>query len=126
MGLKNAPSIFQRNMNRIFKDLPDVRCFVDDGVVGGETLEQLYLNVRQVLEVLQKNQMVVKRSKLQFFKTSLKFLGHNISREGVSPQAEKVEAVRNWPLPTTKSHLRSFLGLVQYYAAYFVRGHRRE
>ena len=118
MGLKNAPSIFQRNMNRIFKDLPDVRCFVDDGVVGGETLEQLYLNVRQVLEVLQKNQMVVKRSKLQFFKTSLKFLGHNISREGVSPQAEKVEAVRNWPLPTTKSHLRSFLGLVQYYAAY--------
>ena len=62
MGLKNAPSIFQRNMNRIFKDLPDVRCFVDDGVVGGETLEQLYLNVRQVLEVLQKNQMVVKRS----------------------------------------------------------------
>ena len=118
MGLKNAPSIFQRNMNRIFKDLPDVRCFVDDGVIGGETLEQLYLNVRQVLEVLQKNQMVVKRSKLQFFKTSLKFLGHNISREGVSPQAEKVEAVRNWPLPTTKSHLRSFLGLVQYYAAY--------
>ena len=62
MGLKNAPSIFQRNMNRIFKELPDVRCFVDDGVVGGETLEQLYLNVRQVLEVLQKNQMVVKRS----------------------------------------------------------------
>ena len=118
MGLKNAPSIFQRNMNRIFKDLPDVRCFVDDGVVGGETLEQLYLNVRQVLEVLQKNQMVVKRSKLQFFKTSLKFLGHNVSREGVSPQAEKVEAVRKWPLPTTKSQLRSFLGLVQYYSAY--------
>ena len=118
MGLKNAPSIFQRNIQRIFKDLPAVRCFIDDGIIGGRSVEELYMNLRKVLEVLRDNKMVIKRSKLQFFQTSLKFLGHNISREGVSPQAEKVEAVRSWPIPLNKSELRSFLGLFQYYAGY--------
>ena len=118
MGLKNAPSIFQRNIQRIFKDMPAVRCFIDDGIIGGRSVEELYMNLRKVLEVLRENKMVIKKSKLQFFQTSLKFLGHNISREGVSPQAEKVEAVRNWPIPLSKSELRSYLGLFQYYAGY--------
>ena len=35
MGLRNAPSIFQRNMQRVFSDMPQVRIFVDDGIIGG-------------------------------------------------------------------------------------------
>ena len=118
MGLKNAPSIFQRNMQRLFKDIPAVRIFVDDGVVGGATVEELYLNLRRVMDVLKEHRLIMKKSKLAFFKTSLSFLGHVISREGVSPQAEKVEAVRNWPLPTTKKDVRAFLGLCQFYSAF--------
>ncbi|OUV17952.1 MAG: hypothetical protein CBC46_01930, partial [Verrucomicrobiaceae bacterium TMED86] len=118
MGLKNAPSIFQRNMQRVFKDVPEVRIFVDDGIVGGATVEELYLNLRKVLDKLRENNMVAKKSKLQFFKDELKFLGHVISREGISPQIEKVEAVRSWPRPTSKKDLRGFLGLVGYYATF--------
>ena len=118
MGLKNAPSIFQRNMQRVFKDIPEVRIFVDDGIVGGATVEELYLNLRKVLDKLKEHNMVAKKSKLQFFKDELKFLGHVISREGISPQLEKVEAVRNWPRPTSKKDLRGFLGLVGYYTTF--------
>ena len=109
MGLKNAPSIFQRNMQRVFKDIPEVRIFVDDGIVGGATVEELYLNLRKVLDKLKEHNMVAKKSKLQFFKDELKFLGHVISREGISPQLEKVEAVRNWPRPTSKKASEVFL-----------------
>ena len=118
MGLKNAPSIFQRNMQRVFKDIPEVRIFVDDGIVGGATIEELYLNLRKVLDKLKEHNMVAKKSKLQFFKDELKFLGHVISREGISPQLEKVEAVRSWPRPTSKKDLRGFLGLVGYYSTF--------
>ena len=102
MGLKNAPSIFQRNMTRLFRDIPEVRIFIDDGVVGGATVEELYLNLRKVMDILKQNRLIMKKSKLAFFKTSLSFLGHVVSREGISPQIEKVEAVRNWPLPVTR------------------------
>ena len=58
MLLKNAPSIFQRNIQRIFKDLPAVRCFIDDGIIGGRSVEELYMNLRKVLEVLRDNKML--------------------------------------------------------------------
>ena len=41
-----------------------------------------------------------------------------ISRDGVSPQLEKVEAVKSWPRPKTKKDLRGYLGLVGYYTAF--------
>ena len=52
MGLKNSPSVFQRNMQQIFHDMPEVRIFVDDGIVGGRTLEEAYANTRKVLDRL--------------------------------------------------------------------------
>ena len=118
MGLRNAPSIFQRNMQRVFSDMPQVRIFVDDGIIGGATVEELYVNLRKVLKRLKDTNMVMKKSKLQFFKEELKFLGHVISRDGVSPQLEKVEAVKSWPRPKTKKDLRGYLGLVGYYTAF--------
>lgn len=118
MGLRNAPSIFQRNMARLFRHVPEVRIFIDDGVVGGATVEELYLNLRKVMNILRENKLIMKKSKLAFFKTSLSFLGHVVSREGLSPQVEKVEAVRNWPLPQTKKDVRAFLGLCQFYSTF--------
>jgi hypothetical protein len=118
MGLKNAPSVFQRNVQKIFHDMPEVRIFVDDGIVGGRTVEEAYMNMRKVLERLRQFNMVVRTSKMQLFRRTLNFLGHVISGDGVSPQQDKVEAVRNWPVPKNKKDLRGFLGLANYYAAY--------
>ena len=43
-----------------------------------------------------------------------KFVGHEISAEGIKPAAEKVELIRKFKAPENKEHLRSFLGLVGY------------
>ncbi len=111
MGLKHSPSIFQRNMQHILHDMPMVRIFVDDVIVGGRTLEEAYENMKLVLDRLREKNMVVTTSNTQLFRTTLNFLGHVISGSGVSPQQIQVHAVLDWPLPVHKNELRGFLGL---------------
>ncbi len=84
-------------MQQIFHDMLQVRIFVDDGIVGGRTLEEAYENMKLVLDRLREKNMVVKTSKMQLFRTTLNFVGHVISGSGVSQQPSKVHAVLDWP-----------------------------
>ena len=43
------------------------------------------------------------------------FLGHVLSADGISANPEKVEKVRDWPVPSNAKELHSFLGLASYY-----------
>lgn len=67
-----------------------------------------------------KDQWVVKLKKCQFAKQEIHYLGHILSSLGVKTDPAKVEAVLNWPPPTTVRELRGFLGLVGFYRK-FVR-----
>ena len=49
------------------------------------------------------------------FSRSTKFLGPVVFGDGVSPDPEKMEAVRTWPVPQNVTDLRSFLGVSSYY-----------
>ncbi|XP_019241412.1 PREDICTED: uncharacterized protein LOC109221383 [Nicotiana attenuata] len=67
------------------------------------------------------NRLYAKFSKCEFWLKSVAFLGHVISGEGVKVDSQKIEAVKNWPRPTSVSDIRSFLGLAGYYRR-FVEG----
>ena len=56
-----------------------------------------------------------KPSKCDLFKQQINYLGHLVSKEGVSTDPEKFKAVTEWPQPTTVTEVRSFLGFVSYY-----------
>ena len=43
------------------------------------------------------------------------FLGHVASGEGIQVDPEKIEAIIDWPRPTTVTEVTSFLGLADYY-----------
>ena len=68
-----------------------------------------------VLQTLREHQLYAKFSKCEFWLPSVAFLGHVVSKEGISVDPKKVEAVQNWPRPTTVTEIRSFLGLAGYY-----------
>ncbi|GKB89525.1 ty3-gypsy retrotransposon protein [Tanacetum coccineum] len=88
-GLTNAPSTFQSAMNDLFR--PVLRHF------------------------LQEHQFHAKASKCVFGVTDISFLGHRISGQGVSPEAEKIAAIQQWPQPSSFTTIRAFLGLTGYY-----------
>ncbi|KAA0036674.1 pol protein [Cucumis melo var. makuwa] len=72
-------------------------------------------HLHQVLETLRASKLYAKFSKCEFWLKKVTFLGHVVSSEGVSVNPAKIEAVTNWPRPSTVSEIRSFLGLAGYY-----------
>ena len=68
-----------------------------------------------VLNELRAHRLHLKRSKCSFGATSVAYLGHVISADGVAMDANKVVAVAAWPSPRSAWGLRGFLGLAGYY-----------
>jgi hypothetical protein len=62
-----------------------------------------------------------KFSKCEFWLEKISFLGHVISKEGITVDPKKIEAVVDWERPTNVHEIRSFLGLAGYYRR-FVEG----
>jgi hypothetical protein len=116
-GLSNAPSTFQALMNIVLKPFLR-RCvlvFFDDILVYSATWTEHLQHLRAVFDVLRQHQLHLKRSKCTFATTSVHYLGHAISKEGVAMDATKVAAVQSWPQPRSVRGLRGFLGLSGYY-----------
>ncbi|GBG76141.1 hypothetical protein CBR_g21889 [Chara braunii] len=116
-GLCNAPGTFQTEMNRILRPYLDrfVVVYLDDIVVFSRSVEEHAQHLALVLQALHEAQYKINREKSSFGVTSVTYLGHVISGEGLAPEATKVVAIQDWPQPTTVRDARSFLGLASYY-----------
>jgi hypothetical protein len=121
-GLKNAPSTFMRLMNEVLGDFLDdfVVVYLDDILIFSQNEEEHALHVRKVLERLSEHKLYAKRSKCAFFQQEIEFLGHIVSGDGLRMADDKVQAVLEWPVPACVTHVRSFLGLANFYRS-FVR-----
>ena len=77
-GLCNAPSTFQRLMDKVIK--PEYRTFVesyiDDIVIHSNTFEEHLVHVEKVLQLFIDHDLTVKLSKCNFFQAVVRFLGH--------------------------------------------------
>ncbi|XP_073357959.1 uncharacterized protein [Aegilops tauschii subsp. strangulata] len=123
-GLATAPGTFKCVMNFAFAgaNRKYVLVFMDDILVFNGTLEEHIDHLQSVFDILKENQLFVKESKCAFAQQSLEYLGHIISDKGVSTDPAKIEAMLNWPVPTSVTELRGFLGLTGYYRK-FVRNY---
>ncbi|KAJ9561564.1 hypothetical protein OSB04_006724 [Centaurea solstitialis] len=116
-GLTNAPAAFMDLMNRVCRPLLDrsVIVFIDDILIYSKTKEDHVEHLREVLEILRKEQLYAKFSKCDFWLQEVQLLGHLVNREGIKVDPAKVEAVMKWETPKSPSEIRSFLGLAGYY-----------
>jgi transposase InsO family protein len=116
-GMKNAPAVFQREMQRVLRDrlYRGVMVFVDDILIYSKTADEHTELVEWVLRRLQEEGYVAHPDKCEFFQREVSFLGHVISERGITVQQHKVRAVNEWPQPRNKRDVRAFLGMSGYY-----------
>jgi len=94
--------------------------FFDDILVHSPSFEAHVDHLRQVFQWLCANQWKLKLSKCTIARESISYLGHVVSSAGLSSDPAKVQAVMDWPVPSSVKELHGFLGLAGYYRK-FVR-----
>jgi len=92
-----------------------VLVFFDDILIYSSSWLEHLQHLRAVLDSLQAHHLHLKRSKFSFGASSVTYLGHVISADGVAMDADKVATVAEWPVPRSARGLRGSLGLASYY-----------
>jgi transposase InsO family protein len=116
-GLTNAPATYCRLVQMVLQGIPQsmALAYVDDTVVHSPTLDKHFIALEKVFLAHRGAGLKLQPSKCQLFKEEIEYLGHMIDSNGIRPVPEYIKAVVNWPIPSTRTEARAFLGKVGYY-----------
>ena len=116
-GLTNAPATFQRLMECILAGLSGEQCliYLDDVIIFSTTFEEHLERLMSVFERFRAAGLKLKLKKCQFAQSAVTYLGHIISDKGIEPDKTKLEAVTNYPTPSSSKEVKQFIGLANYY-----------
>ena len=98
-GLAQAPAYFQLLINQVLEGLPFAMTYLDDIIIFSNNEEEHLLHIEEVFHWLRKAGLKMKRSKCNFFKSQIHYLGHLISEDGISPLPDKLDSIKNMPVP---------------------------
>ena len=117
-GIASAPAMWQRVMDQLLSGIPKTKCIIDDIIVTGVKDDEHLRNLEMVLQRLLDAGLRAHPAKTRFFDAKTEYCGHAVSADGQHKLPAKVDIIRDAPQPTIVSQLRSFLGLVNYYARF--------
>ena len=102
-------------MDSVCQGLDFIFVYQDDILVASCSPEEHHQHLRQLFQRLSDNGLVINPAKCVFRKPEVSFLSHTISADGIRPDISRVDAIRNFPVPTDKKALHQFVGLINYY-----------
>ncbi|GJV10943.1 putative reverse transcriptase domain-containing protein [Tanacetum coccineum] len=110
-GLTNAPAVFMDLMNRVCKPYLDkfVIMFKDDILIYFKSKQEHEEHLKQILELLKKEELNAKFSKCEFWLPKVQFLGHVIYSECIHVDPTKIESIKDWASPKTLTEIHQFL-----------------
>lgn len=107
MGLHTSPNSFQLLMDKVLRGLTfkSCLCYLDDVLIFSETFEQHMSDLQKVFSRFRQAGLKLNSRKCSFAKSSCVYLGHHISKNGISPPADRVQALVNYPSPRNVKEL---------------------
>jgi len=119
-GLAGAPATFSKVMDAVLMGLRDVECLVylDDILIFSDTVPEHARRMKLVFQRIREANFKLGIAKCVFAAPKVSYIGHILSKDGVSPDQSKVTAIWNFPRPKTVRDVRAFLGLSGYYRSF--------
>ena len=116
-GMHNAPSTFQRIINHVIRDFEGVSTYLDDLLVVSETWEEHLKKLHALFSRLSDAGLTINLKKCAFGCATVT-LGHEVGQGSTKPRTAKVEAILDFPPPSTRRSLMRFLGMVGFYRCF--------
>ena len=95
-GLAQDTAHFQLLMNQVLEGLSIAMTYLDDIIIFSNSEEEHLLHLEEVFHQVRKAGLKMKRSKCNFFKSQIHYLGHLISEDGIKPLRTSWTASRTW------------------------------
>ena len=114
-GLAQAPAYFQQLVYYILSGFTFAFAYLDDILIFSKDEKEHLKHLRKVFERLREADLKLKKIKCDFFKKELSYLGHILTPDGISPQPDKLKAIKEMPQPKNPKEIRQVLGLTGYY-----------
>ena len=111
-GITGAPEYFQKKMSAVVDGLQGVLCLIDDILIFGRDKAEHDERLLAALNKIQNAGVTLNAEKCEFWCNQVKFLGHVISKNGVTPDPAKTAAIKEMEAPTNITELRRFMGIV--------------
>ena len=120
-GAKASQDLFDEAMQRIFGDIPRCLNQRDDLLIGARNWTEHNSTLEAVLQRVDDFGITLNKPKCEFGKQELEFYGYRFGKQGLTPTPDKVRAIQECTAPTSKSEVRSFLGMTGYLAKFIPR-----
>ncbi|XP_053379955.1 uncharacterized protein LOC123555933 [Mercenaria mercenaria] len=113
-GIKSASEVFQNVISEILDDIDGVEVIMDDILVTGTNTEEHDQRLKEVLQRLEDNNLKLSKDKCDIRKSSVSYVGHTLTSDGLKPDPEKIRAVLDMKPPQNKQQVKTFIGFIQY------------
>ena len=117
-GVSSAPGIFQRIIDSLVRDIPNVCAYLDDILITGKSDEEHLRTLERVLTRLKLAGFTLKKEKCKFLADSVEYLGFSVDKDGLHTLDHKLRAVREAPAPQNAAELKSYLGMVTHFSRF--------
>ena len=112
---RHAYRLRNRFIDKVLRCLPFVFAYIDDILIASSSPKERQQHIQEIFKRLEYFGLKINVQKCIFGVPSVEFLGHQIDKIGITPLLSKIEAIKNFPVPTSLKQLRRFVGIVNYY-----------
>ena len=113
-GVKCAPEIFQDRFKNIFSNIEGTDIYIDNIIIWGRNKIEHDIRLNKVLDRARENNVKFNLNKCKFGQTEIKYMGHRINENGISPDESKIKAISEMPSPKNKQDVQRLLGMLTY------------